>query len=774
MKIALNYQWKFIDDFQDEYLKKMPKEAQIINIPHTVKEIPYNYFDEKIYQKIFTYEKEFKIDKVEPNRRYILKFEGFMTQADIYLNDVYLGHFVSLYIPVEIDVTEHIKKDNRLIIKLDTREDGNYPPYGFAVDYLSFSGIYREVSLEIHNKTYIKDIFVKTKINGDIQVEYIKDGDDDISIKHQIYFNDELVKESDEDHFNISNPRLWDIDHPHLYLLKTICSLNGEEEIFFTRFGIREVLFTNHGFYLNNKKIKIIGLNRHQSYPYVGYAMPKSIQEDDALLLKNEVGVNTARTSHYPQSEHFLNKCDEIGLLVINEIPGWQHIGQEEIWRRQFYINLESMIKVERNHPSLIAHGVRIDESIDDHNLYSKANQIAHQLDPTRQTLGVRNVKHSELLEDIYAYNDFSCWSLDKGVGLDNPKNVRKGNSPYLVTEYLGHMDPNKPTTDMDRRLEVALRHAKVLNDNNKYDEISGAIGWCFVDYYTHAAFGSGDRICAHGVYDMYRNPKWSSYIYASQQDKKPVLEILTNMKPGDLGAAIYGDIYVATNCDYFDLYKNDQFVKRYKPNNGKYKYLKHPPILVDDIVGETFNEEKFDKKDRPKIAQLFSYSAIYGFGALNLKQKLFLYGKMKKYKISFEDLITYWQQLIGSWGGEPKKYKLVGFKDDKEVLTREVGPSTKFDLNVELNKKELHNEDTYDGLRIRLQYVDEHQSVLLYANNPVEISTSGPIKIAGPSIQTLLGGQLSIYVLSTGEKGIGRITIKLGEIIKYIEIKVD
>lgn len=78
------------------------------------------------------------------------------------------------------------------------------------------------------------------------------------------------------------------------------------------------------GFYLNGKKVKLRGLNRHQSYPYVGYAMPESMQRMDADILKYELGVNAVRTSHYPQSHYFIDQCDRIGLLVFMEIPGWR------------------------------------------------------------------------------------------------------------------------------------------------------------------------------------------------------------------------------------------------------------------------------------------------------------------------------------------------------------------------------------------------------------------------------------------------------------------
>ena len=145
MKQPLNFSWRFSPSYQDEYLKNGLKEYEEINIPHTVKEVPYNYFDEKEYQKVSTYEKFFDVDYDINNQIHILRFEGFMLQADIYLNGEYLGHHVSGYVPVEIDVTKVLKqKDNHLIVVLDSREDKKYPPFGLVVDYLTFS---RSISL---------------------------------------------------------------------------------------------------------------------------------------------------------------------------------------------------------------------------------------------------------------------------------------------------------------------------------------------------------------------------------------------------------------------------------------------------------------------------------------------------------------------------------------------------------------------------------------------------------------------------------------------------
>ena len=771
MKQALNFNWKFTPEFKEDYLKKSPDVFEIINIPHSVKEVPYNYFDEKDYQIVSTYEKVFDVEEDIKDKTIILNFDGFMLKAKIYLNGVDLGEHISGYVKVRIDASRCIKqKGNRLLVILDSREDEKIPPFGYAVDYLTFSGIYREVSIEIHPKTYLENIFVKSDTDGNIKVTYDKIGDE-AEIRHELYFDDVLIKESDYDEFKIDNPHLWDLDHPNLYTLRTTIVSKDGKESYLTRFGIRSAVFKKDGFYLNGNKIKLIGLNRHQGYPFVGYAMPKSAQEEDAEILKYKLGVNIVRQSHYPQSEHFLNRCDEIGLLTIDEIPGWQFISKDENWRETLFEFTKKMVIAERNHPSLIAHGVRIDESQDDHELYKKTNQISHFFDETRQTLGVRNFKGSELLEDIYAYNDFSCDSLK--IGLLPKKKVYKGDRPYLVTEYMGHMDPVKPTSDEVIKSEVAQRHAKVIDDNFKYQDICGAIGWCAFDYHTHVDFGSGDHICPHGVFDMYRNSKHSAYVYASQSDTTPMLEVISNMKPGDYIEARYYDIHVATNCDYFDLYKNDQFVKRYYPKRDVYKYMPHPLVKIDDLVGETFQEKRFPPKMRPKIAKMLTHAAIDGFTHISLYEKLYLAYTMIKFKMSYAEVVDMYNTHVGSWGGIAKTYTFKGYKNNQLVVTKKVGPSKKFDLEVVTQKNELKNEDTYDSTRISLSYVDENGSLMQYVNRVISIETEGPIRVLGDSHQALLGGQISLFVLSKNEKGKAKVKITIDNVIKEIDLIV-
>ena len=144
--------------------------------------------------------------------------------------------------------------------------------------------------------------------------------------------------------------KLWDLKQPHLYAV--VARLRKGPKVIdedVRRVGFREARFTEEGFKLNGQVVKLRGLNRHQTFPFVGQAMPKRVQRRDALILKKELKCNLVRTSHYPQSRHFLDCCDEIGLLVLEEIPGWQHIG-DQAWK------LLSIDNVRRPNPSIRAH----------------------------------------------------------------------------------------------------------------------------------------------------------------------------------------------------------------------------------------------------------------------------------------------------------------------------------------------------------------------------------------------------------------------------------
>ena len=594
-RLYLNDDWLFTEQFEDSLVApEYPENTlQPVRLPHTCKETPFHYFDESLYQMVSGYRRHLLIPKDWQGKRILLTFEGAAHDSTVFCNGKKVGEHHCGYTAFTVDLTDNVLygQDNLLCVRLDSRENLNVPPFGYVIDYMTYGGIYRDVRLEVKEKVSLSDIFVHTAIDfrsspvtAQITSEItLTESDENVTIRQ--YYMPKSTAAAQESwrllceqtvstdvscdkEFSltatITAPLLWDTEEANLYILKTQLlyqdnTILDETE---TRFGIREAVFKKDGFYLNGRKLRIRGLNRHQSFPYVGYAMPKSMQRLDADLLKKELGLNAVRTSHYPQSHYFLERCDELGLLVFTEFPGWQHIG-DDAWKAQAVANAEDMIRQYRNHPSIILWGIRINESPDDDAFYEKTNAVAHKLDPSRPTGGVRAMKKSHLLEDVYTYNDF----LHDGEmpGCDPKKKVTSDmEKPYLISEYNGHMYPTKAFDNEERRSEHAIRHANVLDAVAGQSDIAGSFGWCMFDYNTHKDFGSGDRICYHGVMDMFRNPKLASNIYACEQEQTPVLEITSSMDIGEHPGCNRGNIYILSNADSVKLNCNPRFHTRY------------------------------------------------------------------------------------------------------------------------------------------------------------------------------------------------------------------
>ena len=696
----LNYGWKYTDVFSDDMTNAEFDDAdfETVQIPHTVAVTPFNYFDDAVYQKVSCYRKMIKADDSYKNKRVVLTFHGAAHEAAVFFNGELLGIHSSGYTAFSFDISDKIRydSDNCIAVKLDSRESLDVPPFGFVIDYMTYGGIYRDVTLEITDRTYIEDVFVSTELGGKydstdsgekrmpkavgafLHADVTLCGDlKECKIRHSIrrvggdlplgYTDEyeefkELVTEPAKGKIHIDYHTLpvvmWDIDNPALYEYKTEI-IKGEKVIDekIVTIGFRDAKFLGDGFYLNGVKIKIRGLNRHQSYPYVGYAMPASMQIEDARILKEELSVNAVRTSHYPQSQDFINACDRMGLLVFMEFPGWQHIGGEA-WKEQALENEREMILQYRNHPSIIIWGVRINESADDDSFYEKTNALAHELDPFRQTGGVRASTNMHLLEDVYTYNDFS--HDGKKPGCQKKRAVTSDmDKGYLVTEYNGHMYPTKSFDDEEHRSEHAMRHVRVLDAIAGESDIAGGFGWCMFDYNTHKDFGAGDRICYHGVMDMFRNPKMAAYVYASQGDDRDVLELSSAMDIGEHPQCIRGDIWLFTNADSVKMYKNDTFIKEYQKKDTPFKNMVSGPIQVDDFIGDQLCEnENFSRSFAEKVKKTLNNAARYGMGGLKISDYITGLSMLAFHKMSAKDVVDIYQKYIGDWGGKATSFK--------------------------------------------------------------------------------------------------------------------
>ena len=655
-------------------------------------------------------------------------------------------------------------EENEITVKLDTRESLNIPPFGFVIDYLCYGGIYREVTLQIRESGYIENILIEnTSLKGihvRIEAGVLSEGR---RILTNFYDDGGTnIANAIGSEFDIDFPDspLWTLENPRLITAKAMV-IDESRQVYdekSVRFGLRTARFENDGFYLNGEKLKLRGLNRHQSYAYVGYAMPESIQRHDAEILKHELGVNYVRTSHYPQSQHFLDACDELGILVFTEIPGWQHVGDDE-WKKQAIENTREMVTQYMHHPSIILWGVRINESQDCDELYKETNRIAHELDSSRQTSGVRYLEKSHLLEDVYAFNDFS--HTGKNAGLKAKSSVTsKKNKPYLVSECNGHMFPTKIYDDEHHRLSHALRHARVLDAMYAADDICGISPWCMFDYNTHKDFGSGDGICYHGVMDMFRNPKLAAAVYTSQSDDVPCCVVSSSMDIGEHPAGDIGKVYAFTNADSVKLYKDKVFVREFFPDTKAFPALPHAPVVIDDFIGEMLvTIEKYDEKTAADVKYILNALAKLGPSGLKPAHyariaKLMLKG----FKIS--DAHYLYGKYIGNWGGEATRWRFDAVKDGSVIKTVYKQPGKKANIKVTVSNHALTEGNTYDAAAVRISAVDGHDNLLHYYHEPVIMRAEGEIEIIGPEIISLKGGYGGTYVKTKGKSGIGKLYI--------------
>jgi beta-galactosidase len=713
-----------------------------IVVPHTNISLPWHNFDDKAYEFISTYRRKFKMPPDARGKRVFVDFEGVMTASTVWINGVSLGEYKGGFTPFSFELTEHLKLDgdNVLVVYVDSTERADIPPFGNEIDYMTFGGIYREVSLRIVPMVYLDNIharpadatsgkpslhvdcFLGGKSTGKgftLQVDLL-DGEREMSkatkrvvglggadlqsaadpvTSAPAYQGTETVQDLGKQTLsmvNLSGVKLWDLDHPRLYTVRVRLLEGGkviDEDT--RRIGFREAMFTDQGFSLNGKIVKLRGLDRHQTFPFVGQAMPARVQRKDATILKHGLHTNIVRTSHYPQSRHFLDCCDEIGLLVLEEIPGWQHIGPEP-WKLVAIDNVGRMIRRDWNHPSIILWGVRINESKDDHDFYLRTNALAHDLDATRQTGGIRYFQESEFLEDVFTMNDF-------GFPLKKPVHGK-----YLNTEFVGHTFPTKTTDDDERQREHTLRHARIHNQLASDPQYAGGIGWCAFDYNTHANFGAGDRICYHGVTDIFRENKPAALFYKSQcdPDEEIVLEPAFHWANSDESTS-FTKAVICSNCEHLKVYMRNStdesspwsLLAELDPDRTEFDHLQYPPFILDRSMYKTPER--------------------HGWGDLRID------GFIKGQQVASKTL---------SGSGVDRKFALLA--DDAALLG-----------------------DGADTTRVVLRVTDEFGAIRTYANDPVSLKLEGPATLIGDNPFSLIGGTGAVWIRAMEEAGTVKLT---------------
>ena len=585
-----------------------------VTLPHTVTPLSWGDWRPSAWEQVWIYRKHFSGAELTGGRVFV-DFDGVMTNATVYLNGTEVGQHQGGFLPWSVELTDTIMSGNNVLAVIVDGRCLDVPPQvgsGGAddIDYLMPAGIYRDVTLRLVPEAFVADVFVKsTDVLTGLPVLTVQATIDAASrpqglvqLTAELLDGSQIIGERSIDvslgkgvtvvelTFSASQGvTLWSPSTPKLYTVRT--SLSGgtiASHALDVTTGFREASFMPDGFYLNGERFEIFGLNRHQLFPYVGMAAPARLQQRDAELIRNELNCNMVRCAHYPQSPHFLDACDRLGLMVWEEPPGWKHVGDPS-FQQLVLQNVRDMVLRDRNRPSVILWATRLDETASDYQeLYGQARQLAYSLDGSRQTTGAMNTQStSGWSEDVFAYDDYH--SVDGNATLEPPIS----GLPYMVSESVGALDGPRLYRWIDSGETLgsqALMHAQVHDIAQSDQAYAGLLGWCSVDYASlNGRYGVWHALKWAGVLDTFRVPKPGASFYRSQIDPA-VAPVILPIFFWDFGASSPANgpgsgAMIATNCDLLEIYLDGQPLTSGTPDTSSFGSLAYPPVFVDLTV---------------------------------------------------------------------------------------------------------------------------------------------------------------------------------------------
>lgn len=551
--------------------------------------------------------------------RVMVEFEAVANAAEIYVNGEYVAEHKGAYTGFAVDITDYVStgRENVIAVRVDSTKRSDIPPEGHDVDYCLFGGIVRDVHMTVAPPAFIQSTFnttpqlsltngARTAVCNETTVANTG-SDREYSVEVVLLDADGRVCAGAESELmlikagetavlkmstaQIESPWLWDIDSPYLYTVVTRLKADGEcvDEVR-NSLGMRWFAFEDGrsgsaSFMINGHKTKLVGVNRHEQWPWIGRAAAKRHQAADADLIK-KTGFNAVRCSHYPQSPAFLSRCDELGIIVFEEAPGWQHIGDEE-WQNVYIKNVEEMILRDRNHPCIATWGVRVNESDDCDSLYKKTNALAARLDPTRLTHGARRFEtyDGSFLEGIFTAH-YRCPEVPRYT-------------PFVVTEHCCNCWTNGygfPWATDEEALVFAQDFADKANYYFGNKLCAGGFAWSMFDYDNEVNYTNTNNVFYSGLYDIYRLPKPAANVYKSQTDprKSPMVYIANywdddakpikaNNSSEDTPQSEEFSIAVMSNCDSVELYVNGS--KLNITPKRRFMNLPHPLFVFEGLT---------------------------------------------------------------------------------------------------------------------------------------------------------------------------------------------
>jgi beta-galactosidase len=609
---------------------------QAVALPHTVTPLSWSEWTPSSWESTWIYRLHISSAALAAGRSFV-DFQGVMTSATVYLNGTELGTHNGGYLPFSVELTNNLTAgDNVLAILVDgTLQD--VPPNDVAkgdsaVDFLQPAGICRDVALRIVPEVFISDVFAEPTdvlsspgLDALVTIDAGAVPGGTVTVTASVLDGASVLGQgSAEVTLTATGPTqqlvalsglqgisLWSPENPQLYGVQVTITVPGESgHTYTTRTGFREAAFEVDGFYLNGSLYPIFGLNRHQLYPYTGMAAPERLQRRDAEIIRSELNCNMVRCSHYPQSDWFLDACDELGLMVWEEPPGWGYVG-DAAFQADVVQNMQDLVTRDRSRPSLIVWATRLNEtsSVNNQGLYAQTNAVATTLDGTRQTTGAMNQYSLQAWnQQVFAYDDYHSTTTN-GVTTAS-LNPPIGGVPYLVSESVGALDGAPLYRFIDSTATLALQatlHAQVhsLAGAGGY---AGLLGWCAIDYASTNGLSStpspslvssnastaADRIWRNlktpGVLDTFRAAKPGASIYQAQLPAAADAFILpaffwdfqtgTNGSPNGPGSGAIA----FTNCDSLAVYVGSATspAATATPDATNYPNLAHPPAFID------------------------------------------------------------------------------------------------------------------------------------------------------------------------------------------------
>jgi len=631
-KNLFNKHWQFVKQDNETTIDRIVGEDkgidwEEVSIPHSANIEPLVIKGDQ-WQGTCFYKKQFFIPKQYIHKHLALYFEGAMQVATVYLNGTEIHQNKGGYLPFYINISKQViaGKRNTIVIQLNNEDNPQVPP-GKALNDLDFNiygGIYRNVWLLVKDPVHITNVlevdhvagggvFVsyqdvsKTSAEVNVKTDMINES---LSEKHvyvmaELHDGDKVVSKNSslvltadanstqllQTNLKVNAPKLWSTNSPNLYTLWVkLFAEDDEVDSESYQIGIRSIdINSNEGFKLNGEKLQLRGTNRHQEYPYIGYALSDNANYRDAFKIK-KAGFNMVRLSHYPQSKSFLNACDELGILVMNAIPGWQFIGNKT-FQENAYNDIRRMVRVDRNHPSIILWEASLNESQMSNEFMEKAHAMVHDEYPENDvyTCGWKNHAYDVFIPARQHARPPLYWNNYKG---EKPLFIAEyGDWEYYAQNAGFNQKEFKDLTDDERNsrqqrgdgqkrlAQQALNYQQAHNSNLQGNAIGDA-NWLMFDYNR----GYAPNIEASGIMDIFRLPKFAYYFYQSQADidttnknefTQPMVFISNYYNdPSFLKVKVY------SNCDEIELKVNGKSFERKKPDNDRNStHLKHPPF---------------------------------------------------------------------------------------------------------------------------------------------------------------------------------------------------